>query len=85
MFELMDMLLAGMDQPQADQPNSLADVLGFSQVLVTGTAEFYVTRKLYADDLTLMAKNPVALPTMVYRLHAYAQMKHLVINTAKSE
>eukprot|EP00983_Pelagomonas_calceolata_P076629 1153492-Pelagomonas_calceolata.AAC.2 len=27
MFEVLDLLLAGMDQPQADQPNSLAEDL----------------------------------------------------------
>eukprot|EP00983_Pelagomonas_calceolata_P014135 451569-Pelagomonas_calceolata.AAC.1 len=37
------------------------------------------------DDLTLMANGPVALQTMLNRLHAYAQRKHLIINTAKSE
>eukprot|EP00983_Pelagomonas_calceolata_P015045 478566-Pelagomonas_calceolata.AAC.1 len=28
MSELLDLLLAGTDQPQADQPNSLAEVYG---------------------------------------------------------
>eukprot|EP00983_Pelagomonas_calceolata_P012034 385984-Pelagomonas_calceolata.AAC.1 len=32
-----------------------------------------------------MANDPVALQTMVNRLHAYALGKHLIINTAKSE
>eukprot|EP00983_Pelagomonas_calceolata_P003603 117279-Pelagomonas_calceolata.AAC.1 len=32
-----------------------------------------------------MANDPVALQTMLNRLHAFAQRKHLVINTAKSE
>eukprot|EP00983_Pelagomonas_calceolata_P020936 657886-Pelagomonas_calceolata.AAC.1 len=52
---------------------------------VMGTAEFYVTHMLYTDDLTLMANDPVALQAMLKRLHVYAQRKHLVINTAKSE
>eukprot|EP00983_Pelagomonas_calceolata_P006685 219234-Pelagomonas_calceolata.AAC.1 len=55
------------------------------QGAVAGTAEFYVTHMLYADDLTLMATDPVALQTMLNRLHSYAQRKHLIINTAKSE
>eukprot|EP00983_Pelagomonas_calceolata_P035356 1105641-Pelagomonas_calceolata.AAC.1 len=55
------------------------------QGAVTGTAEFNVTHMLYVDDLTLMANDLVALQTMLNRLHAYAQRKHLVINTAKSE
>eukprot|EP00983_Pelagomonas_calceolata_P109663 1159581-Pelagomonas_calceolata.AAC.2 len=55
------------------------------QGAVTGTAEFYVTHMLYADDLTLMANVPVALQAMLNRLLAYAQRKHLIINTAKSE
>eukprot|EP00983_Pelagomonas_calceolata_P022285 701248-Pelagomonas_calceolata.AAC.1 len=32
-----------------------------------------------------MANDPVALQTMLNSLHAYAQRKHLIINTAKSE
>eukprot|EP00983_Pelagomonas_calceolata_P018760 589342-Pelagomonas_calceolata.AAC.1 len=32
-----------------------------------------------------MANDPVALQTMLNRLHAYAQRKHLIVNTAKSE
>eukprot|EP00983_Pelagomonas_calceolata_P132733 1161900-Pelagomonas_calceolata.AAC.16 len=32
-----------------------------------------------------MANDPVALQTMLKRLHACAQRKHLIINTAKSE
>eukprot|EP00983_Pelagomonas_calceolata_P011356 366127-Pelagomonas_calceolata.AAC.1 len=52
---------------------------------VTDTAEFYVMHMLYADDLTLMANNPFALQTRLDRLHVYAQRKHLLINTAKSE
>eukprot|EP00983_Pelagomonas_calceolata_P010337 335680-Pelagomonas_calceolata.AAC.1 len=32
-----------------------------------------------------MANDPVALQTKLNRLQAYAQRKHLVINTAKSE
>eukprot|EP00983_Pelagomonas_calceolata_P028873 905049-Pelagomonas_calceolata.AAC.1 len=32
-----------------------------------------------------MANDPVALQTMLNRLHMYAQRKHLIINTAKSE
>jgi len=41
---------------------------------------------LYADDLTLMANDPDAMLTMLNCLHwYYAQRKHLIINTAKSE
>eukprot|EP00983_Pelagomonas_calceolata_P055256 1144068-Pelagomonas_calceolata.AAC.1 len=46
---------------------------------------FYVTHMLYADDLPLMANDPVALQTMLNCLHAHAQRKHLIINSAKSE
>ena len=52
---------------------------------VTGTDEFRVTHMLYADDLTLIANDPDALQVMLHRLYAYAQRKHLIINTAKSE
>ena len=40
---------------------------------------------MYADDLTLMASDPDAMQTMLNRLHWYAQRKHLLINTAKSQ
>ena len=40
---------------------------------------------MYADDLTLMANDPDAMLTMLNYLHWYAQGKHLIINTAKSE
>eukprot|EP00983_Pelagomonas_calceolata_P031613 991033-Pelagomonas_calceolata.AAC.1 len=39
------------------------------QDAVTGTAEFYVAHMLYADDLNPMANDPVALQTMLNRLH----------------
>eukprot|EP00983_Pelagomonas_calceolata_P049385 1141494-Pelagomonas_calceolata.AAC.3 len=55
------------------------------QGAVTGTAEYHVMHMLYADDLTEMTNDPVALQAMLNRLHAYAQRKHLIINTAKSE
>eukprot|EP00983_Pelagomonas_calceolata_P023177 729778-Pelagomonas_calceolata.AAC.1 len=55
------------------------------QGAVTGTAELYVTHMLNANDLTLMVNDPIVLQTMLNRLHAYAQRKQLIVNTAKSE
>eukprot|EP00983_Pelagomonas_calceolata_P031154 977788-Pelagomonas_calceolata.AAC.1 len=65
--------------------NDIDEIVEGVQGAITGTAEFYVTHMLCADDLTLMANNPVALQVMLNRLHVYAQRKHLVVNTAKSE
>ena len=55
------------------------------QGAVTGMPGFCVTYMLYADDLTLTANDHCALQKMLDRLHVYAQRKHLIINTAKSE
>ena len=55
------------------------------QGAVTGMPGFCVTHMLYADDLTLTANDHNALQKMLDRLHMYAQRKHLIINTAKSE
>jgi len=52
---------------------------------VTGMPGLCVTHMLYADDLTLTANDHNALQKMLDRLHVYAQRKHLIINTAKSE
>eukprot|EP00983_Pelagomonas_calceolata_P026820 842654-Pelagomonas_calceolata.AAC.1 len=49
--------------------NDIDEMAEGMQGAVTGTAEFYVTHMLYADELTLMANNPVALQTMLNRLH----------------
>eukprot|EP00983_Pelagomonas_calceolata_P001862 61915-Pelagomonas_calceolata.AAC.1 len=65
--------------------NDVNEITEGVQGAVTGIAEFYVMHMLCADDLTLVANDPVALQTMPNRLHAYAQRKHLIINTAKSE
>eukprot|EP00983_Pelagomonas_calceolata_P006251 207064-Pelagomonas_calceolata.AAC.1 len=65
--------------------NDVDEIAEGVQGAVTGIAEFYATHMLYADDLTLMANDFVASQAMLNRLHAYAQRKHLVINSAKSE
>jgi hypothetical protein len=65
--------------------NDIDEIAERVQGAVTGTAGFHVTHMLYADDLTLLANDPHALQAMLNRLHAYAQRKHLIINTAKSE
>jgi len=55
------------------------------QAAVTGMPGFCVMHMLYADDLTLTVNDHNALHKMLDRLHVYAQRKHLIINTAKSE
>eukprot|EP00983_Pelagomonas_calceolata_P133398 1161961-Pelagomonas_calceolata.AAC.7 len=76
-----------MDQPQADQPNSLAedDLAEGVRGAVTGTDGVHVTHVLYADDLTLAANDPIVMQTMLNRLDHYAQRKHLRNITAKLE
>ena len=65
--------------------NDVDEIAEGVQGAVTGTTGSSVTHILYADDLTLMANDPDALQTMLRRLNWYAQRKHLIINTAKSE
>jgi len=64
---------------------SLSQSLVNLQGAVTGLDDMRVSHLLYANDLTLCANNPGAMQTMLNRLAAYAQQKHLVVNTAKSE
>ncbi len=52
---------------------------------VTGTADVSVTHMLYADDLSLTAKEPGQLQMMLDRLSAYALRKGLIVNASKSE
>eukprot|EP00983_Pelagomonas_calceolata_P120487 1160713-Pelagomonas_calceolata.AAC.2 len=65
--------------------NDIDEIAEGVQDAVTGMVKFYATHVLDADDLTLMANDPVALQTMLNCLHAYAQRKRLIINTAKFE
>jgi len=65
--------------------NDIDKVARGVQGAVTGTPEFSVTHMLYADDLTLTANDPGEMQTMLDHLHRYAQAKHLIINTTKSE
>ena len=65
--------------------NDVDEIAEGVQGAVTGMPGFCVTHMLYADDLTLTANDHNALQKMLDRLHVYAQRKHLIINTAKSE
>ena len=65
--------------------NDVDEIAEGVQGAVTGTTGSAVRHMLYADDLTLMASDPDAMQTMLNRLHWYAQRKHLLINTAKSQ
>ena len=40
---------------------------------------------LYADDLTLLTNEPRDMGIMLSRLAVYARIKHLIVNTSKSE
>eukprot|EP00983_Pelagomonas_calceolata_P126557 1161318-Pelagomonas_calceolata.AAC.1 len=53
------------------------------QGVVTGSRELQVTNMLYAGNLCLTFNQPKKLQQMLNRLHAYAQLKGLVINVAK--
>ena len=45
----------------------------------------HVSHLLYADDLTLLTNEPRDMGIMLSRLAVYARIKHLIVNTSKSE
>ena len=65
--------------------NDVDEIAEGVQGAVTGMPGFCVTHMLYADELTLTANDNDALQKMLDHMHVYAQRKHLIINTAKSE
>jgi len=52
---------------------------------MTGTDNFRVSHLMFADDLTLLSNFVKDLQKMLDKLRGYAESKHLIINTSKSE
>eukprot|EP00983_Pelagomonas_calceolata_P082000 1155781-Pelagomonas_calceolata.AAC.2 len=66
MPELLDLLLAGMDQPQADQPNSLAEGPPAEQPHFL--AEGLIPWQTFPDDLPFLSQLSLVAGTLLVQL-----------------